>query len=67
MDKGYVDSYAARARSSGVDVEVNSAEVKGRTYWRMQITGFASAGDARSEAGGVREKLGIKDVWIFRR
>lgn len=66
-DKGYVERYAERARSRDVAVEVNSADVKGRTYWRMQITGFSSASAARAEAGGIREKLGIKDVWIFRR
>lgn len=64
--RGYVEQHAARAHSRNVAVEVNSAEVKGRTYWRMQITGFSSARAARAEAAAVKEKLGITDVWIFR-
>jgi hypothetical protein len=65
-DKGYVEQYAARARSSDVAVEIHRAEVKGRTYWRLQITGFATASAAKAGAGPVKEKLGIRDVWIHR-
>jgi len=65
-DKRYVEQHAAQARSRNVAVEVNNAEVKGRTYWRMQISGFSSARVARAEAAAVKEKLGINDVWIFR-
>lgn len=66
-DKGYVEQYAARARSKDVAVEMHSAKVKGRTYWRLQITGFATASAAKAGAVPVKKKLGIKDVWILRR
>jgi hypothetical protein len=66
-DKGYVEQYAARARSRGVPVELHSAEVKGRTYWRLQLTGFATASAAKAGAGPVKKKLRIRDVWIHRR
>ena len=66
-DKGYVERYAARARSKDVAVEMHSAKVKGRTYWRLQITGFATASAAKAGAVPVKKKLGIKDVWILRR
>ena len=66
-DKGYVERYAARARSKDVAVEMHSAKVKGRTYWRLQITGFATASAAKAGAVPVKKKLGIKEVWILRR
>ena len=65
-DKAAADRFAARARSKGIPVELVKAEVKGRDYWRMQLTGFASKDAARTFAGPVKEKLGLKDVWIFR-
>ena len=65
--KGYVEQVAARARARDIAVEIHSAEVKGRTYWRLQIPGFSSARAAKAGAGPVKEKLGIKDVWILRR
>lgn len=65
-DKGYAERYAASAQSRGVALEMNSAEVKGRTYWRLQITGFSTARAAQAGAAPVKKKLGIKDVWIFK-
>ena len=66
-DKGYVEQYAARARSRDVAVELHSAEVKGKTYWRLQITGFSTANAAKAGSQPIKKKLGISDVWIFRR
>jgi len=66
-DKGYVEQVAARARNRDVAAEVTSAEVKGRTYWRLQVTGFATASAAKAAAAPVKKTLGIKDVWIHRR
>lgn len=64
--KTAADQFAARARTKGIPAELVKAEVKGRDYWRVQLTGFASKGAARTYAGPVKEKLGLKDVWIFR-
>ena len=58
--------FADDARSRGIPVEENQTQVKGRTYWRVQITGFETAAEARSEAQEVKEKLQLKDVWVFR-
>ena len=66
-DKEYAEQYAARARASGFGVEIHNAEVKGRTYWRLQIPGFATLRAARAGAEPAKKKLGIQDVWIHRR
>jgi hypothetical protein len=61
-----VGQFAAKARDRGVPVEQNRAEVKGRVFWRVQLTGFATAKDAQTHAEEVKEKLRLKDVWIFK-
>jgi hypothetical protein len=58
--------FADKARDRGVTVEQTRAEVKGRVYWRVQIPGFATAGEARARAEEVKKRLNINDVWVFR-
>jgi hypothetical protein len=58
--------FADKARARGVTVEQNRTEVKGRVYWRVQITGFATAGEARTRAEEIKKRLDLKDVWVFR-
>lgn len=65
-DKAAAERFAARALRNDIPVVLVKAGVKGRDYWRVQLTGFASRNAARSYAGPVSEKLGLKDVWIFR-
>ena len=60
------ERFTARARDHGVPVEQNRTEVKGRVYWRVQITGFETASEAQTHAEVVKEKLRLKDVWIFK-
>jgi uncharacterized Zn finger protein len=67
QDKAAVDRFAARARTKGIPAELVKAEVKGRDFWRAQLTGFASRDAARAYAGPAKEKLRLKDVWIFRK
>ena len=64
-DKAAADRFTTRARSKGIPVELVKAEVKGRDFWRVQLTGFVSKDAASTYAGPVKEKLGLKDVWIF--
>jgi len=67
QDKAAVERFVARARTKGIPAELVKAEVKGRDFWRAQLTGFASRDAARSYAEPVRKKLRLKDVWIFRK
>ena len=45
----------------------NRVTVKGREVWRLQISGFATQQEARAYGATVSEKLGLKDVWVFKR
>lgn len=58
---------AGQARAQDIVVEQHRVTVKGREFWRVQVTGFATAKAARSYADSARKKLGFKDVWIFKR
>jgi hypothetical protein len=65
-DKAYVEQFSKQSGAEQYDAVMNSATVKGRQYWRLQITGFESAAAARKHAVTVKRALGIKDVWIFK-
>jgi hypothetical protein len=66
-DQAYVTRYADRAQVKGISTEINNAEVKGREYWRLQVTGFQTMDEAKYFAAPIKEELGIRDVWIFKR
>jgi len=65
-NEALADRFAAKARDHGVSVEQNRTEVKGRVFWRVQITGFGTASEAQAHAEEIKTKLHLKDVWIFK-
>ncbi len=65
--KANADRLAEKARSRDIQTEQQQVTVKGKQYWRVQITGFLTAEEARGYADTAREKLGLKDVWIMKR
>ena len=67
QDKADANRLAEKARSSDFQTELQQVTVKGRQYWRVQITGFATKEEARATSGSVKEALGLKDVWITTR
>jgi cell division septation protein DedD len=66
-DKAAADRFVATAESKGVRVTQNRVTVKGREVWRVQISGFATQQEARAYGATAGEKLGLKDVWVFKR
>jgi hypothetical protein len=67
LRKADADRFAEKAHSRDIRTEQQRVTIKGQQYWRVQITGFATAEGARAYAGTARDKLGLKDVWITRR
>ena len=61
------DRFAANAQSRGIETRQQQVTVKGKHYWRVQTTGFSSAAEAKTKASQIKEKLGLKDVWIVHR
>jgi len=64
-NKRDTDRLAEIAAGQGIPVVQSRAIVKGKEYWRLQVTGFRNATEAKDYAIPVKKKLGIKDVWIF--
>jgi cell division septation protein DedD len=57
----------ARLQSLGLNPEINRARVKERTWYRIQITGFASKDEAKAKLKNLQQYSGIKDAWIDKR
>lgn len=57
----------AEFRQQGVTAELVTAEVRGKTMFRIQVPGFASMSEANSDASRVQEKLGLEETWVRRR
>lgn len=65
--KADADRLEEKARSSDIQTQQQQVTVKGKQYWRVQISGFSTAGEARTYADTAMERLGLKDVWIMKR
>jgi hypothetical protein len=56
----------ARVLAAGFPTAIiRTAVVNDKTYYRVQIPGFKSAGAAKAFGADVRAKLGIKDIWVM--
>jgi septal ring-binding cell division protein DamX len=66
-DKPAADRFAARAEAKDIHVQQSQVTVKGKSYWRVQAGGFATADEAKAHADSIKTKLGLKDTWISRR
>ena len=58
---------SARLLNLGLNPEVHTATIKGRTWYRVQITGFASKDEAKAKLRDLQQRLGIKGAWIGKR
>lgn len=65
--KADAELFVEKAGSRGVDAKLYQVVVKGKTYWRVHVPGFVTAAEAKSYADVVKEKLGLKDVWVAKR
>lgn len=55
---------ARRLEQAGYATEVTTAEIGGRTYYRVRITRFDSKAGARAFAERVKAQLDLKGVWV---
>ena len=65
--KANAERFVADAASRGVTAGLYQVTVKGKDYWRVQVSGFATATEAKSKAKLIKETLGLKDVWVAKR
>jgi PilZ domain/SPOR domain len=64
--KSDADRFADKARKQGIQVEQGTIRLKGREFYRVQLTGFLTETQAEESARPVKDKLGLKNVWIFK-
>jgi hypothetical protein len=64
--KSDADRFADNARKQGIPVEQGTVSLKGREFYRVQLTGFLTQKQAEESARPVKDKLGLKNVWIFK-
>jgi len=64
--KSDADRFADYARKKGIAVEQTTVILKGRDFFRVQLTGFLTEKQAEESALPVKDQLGLKDVWIFK-
>ena len=66
-NQAVADRLAERAQAQDLHTVQQQITLKGTPYWRVQITGFSTEAEANAYAGTVKEKLGLKEVWILKR
>jgi DedD protein len=54
-------------QQQGVDVELVTARVNGKTIYRARVFGFASRRDASAASTEIKSKLGLEEIWITKR
>jgi hypothetical protein len=65
-DRSDVQRLADKAAGLDISTRIEEAEVKGRTWWRLQVTGYQSMEQATSAAEPLKQALGINEVWILK-
>lgn len=53
----------ARLQRSGIHAKIKTVEIKGKTWYRLHVDGFANAAAAKSYADSVRSKPGLGQAW----
>ena len=66
-NKAAADRFSTKAKSKDIQAEWHAVTIKGKQYWRVHTSGFSTAAEAKFQANIIKEKLGLKDVWITQR
>jgi len=53
-------------KANGINAEVKPTTVKGRPWYRIRISGFASRQEANAKKASLQKQHGIKDTWIHK-
>jgi hypothetical protein len=67
QDKAGADRVAEMARSRDFPTDVQQVTVKGKPFWRVQLTGFSTKEEAGATAEIAAQTLGLKDYWLMKR
>ncbi|MGQ0586104.1 MAG: SPOR domain-containing protein [Gammaproteobacteria bacterium] len=56
-----------KSEAAGYRAEVQAVDVKGKTWHRVLLTGYATLTEATAALPAVKEKLGASGAWVKRR
>jgi cell division protein FtsN len=65
-EKKRAEGDLARARATGISAEMTSAQMGGKTWYRVTVPGFATAEEARAYVAREAAKAGFGAAWIGR-
>lgn len=65
-DAASAEQQVQRLRDAGYPVVVQPATVNGKSWWRVQVPGYASQQDAKAAANEIQNKLGVRGIWVLR-
>ena len=65
-DRADVLRLADRANELDISTRIEQTEIKGRTWWRLQVAGYSSMEEATLASAPLKQALGIHDVWILK-
>jgi|GEM_PF-1718987 len=63
-NRANADRFLEHARDKGIEATQTQVTVNGNKYWRVSVKGFISPDEAKSSSIGIKERLGLKEVWI---
>lgn len=64
LNKADAENFIENAESRGVTAGLYQVTVNGKYYWRVRVSGFATAAEAKTKTSLIKEELGLKDVWV---
>lgn len=65
VDSQYAaDKALKRYQAQGISAEIFPVKVKGKTWYRIRITGFANKQEAATQKKYLASKHGIKNAWV---
>jgi cell division septation protein DedD len=62
--EGIASRKLADFNRKGVSAEQVAATVKGKTIYRVRVAGFDSRKAALAQAESIRQRLGLKEIWV---
>lgn len=60
------ERHAEKLRAAGYPAQVRAAQINGRTWYRVQLSGYANRLETSAAADELGEKLGVVDAWASR-
>jgi DedD protein len=67
-DKKEAEDLATRVKRAGFSTEIEAANVKGKTYYRVVAVGFGGQEQARSAATRIKQDLKLTETpWVSKR